>query len=202
MRPERWAADQVIGGCARRWSQDMRFAGPIATICVLLTVPVLTTAQDMEPVTTQPTSLPAAAAQPLPQPREADLYRELLREEERPTRVLPQTGAAPIRPSITSSAPRVGKDGLLTEGTLMIDRPGRLVRTAERSEFQFIVDESDPDPRTMEILKNGLLEAVERESDAGVKEFYITARITRYRDANYLLLLKYRRQLSHGNLGP
>jgi hypothetical protein len=54
----------------------------------------------------------------------------------------------------------------------------------------------------MEFNKNRWLEAMEAEAEAGVTEFIISAEVTRYRGRNYLNLLKYRRQISHGNLTP
>ncbi|RMF84417.1 MAG: hypothetical protein D6744_03145 [Planctomycetota bacterium] len=172
----------------------------------LLIAPMFSFAQEMRPADSQPAATQPAdrsASQPLPRPQQAEIYRELLREQERPTRTLPQpASAAPIQPALSSSAPQKSPDGLLLEGSLIIDRPGRLVRSADRSEFRLIVDESDPEPRTLEILKNGLLEMMEREAESGIEKFYITARVTRYRDSNYLYLLKYRRQISHGNLSP
>jgi len=154
-----------------------------------------------EPPSSQPTSQPASRT-PLRDPVQARIYQELLRDTERPQAkpilpVDPETGL-----TAAESGAGAGPTTLL-EGTVLIERTGRLLRGGDRSEFHFKAGSlADGGPDVMEILKNGLLEAMETEAEAGVKEFIISAEVTRYRERNYLLLRKYRRQVSHGNLTP
>jgi len=150
------------------------------------------------------TSDPAPATQPTSQaaprtPVQADIYRQLLREQERPTRILPTDPSAQLEPE---SAAGMSPSGLRLDGTMLVDRPGRLVRTDDRSLFRFSSSGADEFPATLEFNKNGLLEAMERESELDRGEFYITAVVSTYRGSNYLTLLKYRRQVSNGNLSP
>jgi len=151
--------------------------------------------EGVTPPASQPTSQPAVRATPR-SPEQARIFQELLRDTERPR-------AKPIL-SVSEDARSVAGDAsLLPEGTVLIERPGRLVRSGERSEFHLKPDSpADGAPNVMEFNKNGLLEAMEAEAAAGVREFVISAEVTRYRGRNYLNLLKYGRRISHGNLGP
>jgi hypothetical protein len=151
---------------------------------------------------TQPTSRPAEAPSTLRKPAQAVILKGLLGRTERPTPIQPQDpqtpGGGPAR------AADVDPDGqpLLLEGTLLVERPGRLVHEAGQAKFVFHVDADSSVTRTMEILPNQLLEAMEREAQAGFTEFIVTAELTRYKDRNYLMLRKILRRVGHGNLGP
>lgn len=152
-----------------------------------------------QPSSSEPTSQPATRPS-LRHPVQARIYEELLRDAEQSR----HTPLLPVDPETGRTAAETGSGvPLLLEGTVLIERAGQLIRSGDRSEFRF-----EPGGRagetsdTMEILKNRWLEAMEREAEAGVQEFVISAEVTRYRDRNYLLLRKYRRPISHGNLGP
>lgn len=134
-------------------------------------------------------------------PTQARIFEELLRDTERGNvkPILSERGIG--RAAIATSED--GSPSLLLEGTILIERLGRLASHGNRSEFHFTSGSPIEDaPDVMEFNKNGLLEAMEEEAEAGVKEFIISAEVTRYRNQNYLNLLKYRRQISHGNLTP
>jgi hypothetical protein len=153
--------------------------------------------QETNEDTGQPASQPAVRTLPR-SPRQAQIFEALLGDAQRP-RV----------PTILSQEPGtpgdLAEDGtsLLLDGTPLWERSGRLVRSDGHSLFHF-----KPSSRpvgaaeAIEFNKNALLEAMESEAEAGVKEFIISAEVTRYRGRNYLNLLKYRRQITHGNLGP
>lgn len=149
------------------------------------------------PPGSQPSTAPADDGFRKPvQARDLD---ELMRRQEA-TPVLP---VAPEAAGDRRTADRDREAGsLLVDGTRVVDRPGRLIRSGQRSEFEFYVEEDSGAPRVMEILKNQFLEAMEREAEGGASEFVISAEVTRYRGANYLLLRKVLRRLSHGNLAP
>jgi len=169
----------------------------IGASCVLISQE--SSDQPGKPPASQPTSQPASRPS-LRHPVQARIYQELLRdtEQSQPMPVLPvdpETGR--------TVADAEGRGPLLLEGTSLIERSGSLVRRGERADFRFEPSSlGDGMPDTMEILKNRWLEVMEREAEAGVTEFVISAEVTRYRDRNYLLLRKCRRRLSHGNLGP
>jgi hypothetical protein len=151
-----------------------------------------------QPAASQPTSQPVASTRPR-NPAQARILEGLLRATE-------PRQAKPILPdSLDRGEEKASAGGppLLLDGTPVSERLGRLVRSGDRSEFHFSPGSlSGNTPLVMEFNRNALLEAMETEAAAGVEEFIISAEVSRYRGANYLLLRKYRRQLSHGNLSP
>ena len=150
--------------------------------------------------TSQPVTSPAVQTKPS-RPTQARIYEELLQDVERP-RANPILSREPGKEGDTTTS-KVAVDGLLLEGTTLFERAGRLVRLEGRSEFQFTSGNAKAGgPQAMEILKSGLLEQMEDESDLGVKEFVITAEVMRYRGRNLILLHKYRRQINNGNVSP
>ena len=149
----------------------------------------------------QPTSQPGVSTRPR-SPTQARILEELLRgTEQHATRpILPDTASR--NGEAAADAVEAGRT-LLLDGTPIWNRSGRLVRAGDRSEFHFDPGEAEESgPTVMEFNKNALLEAMEAEAQAGVKEFRISAEVTRYRGRNYLILRKYRRQISNGNLTP
>src|SRR5262249_29620588 len=140
----------------------------------------------------QPASQPSGRT-----PEQASVLKELLRSVDRPAITTPE----PIRSSEPSPAARKD-DSLQAEGTLLVEKPGRLIRSGERSEFKFTSPEGKGLAQPLELLPNSWLEYMEKEADAGASEFIITADVTTYRGRNFLMLRTYRRQVSHGNLNP
>jgi hypothetical protein len=143
----------------------------------------------------QPASKPATRTAPRG-PEQARILEELLRGSER----------RQVKPIL--SKPVEGQEGseeqeggtLLLEGTVLIERAGTLVRGVDRSEFRFkSAGAGEERLEPMEFNKNSWLELMEAEADAGVREFVITAEVTRYHGRNYLLLRKFRRYMSNGN---
>jgi hypothetical protein len=152
-----------------------------------------------QPANSQPSTRPAETAGTLRKPTQASILKGLLRQAERPE---------PIRPVEPTTAPAGGvahgADGqpLFLEGTMLVERRGRLIHEDGRAKFVLYADVSSPAPRTLEIIPSQLLEAMEREGRAGFSEFIVTAEVTRYKDRNYLILRKILRRVGHGNLGP
>ncbi len=171
----------------------------VLAVCLLQTPP----AQNNHP---KPGAGKPAASQPASRratrpslPTQARIYEQLLRDTE------------PARPTIMSVNPdrpaaSTGKENpdLMLEGTVLAERSGRLVRSGENTAFRFAPGEvgDNKAPLVLEFNKNGLLEAMEREAEAGVSDFVISAEVTRYRGRNYLNLLKYSARIDHGNLSP
>src|SRR4030095_3296399 len=122
---------------------------------------------------------------------------ELLRSVDVPPVAKPE----PIRSSEPS--PTARKDeSLQGEGTVIVDRPGRLIRSGERSEFKFASQDGKMLAQPLELLPNSWLEYMEKEAETGVADFIVTADVTTYRGRNFLLLRNFRRQVTHGNLSP
>lgn len=150
----------------------------------------------------QPASRPAAPASGLPVPAQAEILKNLLGREARPTPIRPRESTE----LTTNEAAAAGLDPdgqpLLLEGTFIVERPGRLVREGGRAKFVFYQQEGGTGPRHIEILQSQLLEVMEREAESGLTEFVVSGEVMRYRDRNFLLLRKILRRVDHGNLGP
>jgi hypothetical protein len=106
--------------------------------------------------------------------------------------VAPATAATPTtRPGV---APGTPAHSVLREGTLLVDRTGRLARSADGSNIEFVFDSDGTalkDPPVI-ILPNLKLLAME-QAVAGVNRdlrFRITGMVTEYRGRNYVLLDK------------
>ncbi len=149
------------------------------------------------PAETQPASRPSEGRTTLRKPAQSEILRNLLARTDRPTAIAPQTPESPgeVRPGEGGMPP------LLLEGTMLVERPGRLIHEEGRARFAFL-DGDNRATRTLDLLENQLLELMEREAQAGFNEFVISAEVTRYRDRNYLLVRKLLRRVEHGNLGP
>lgn len=147
------------------------------------------------PAATQPAQEPPKTAR---RPVQAEILEALLRDREA------QKPIQPVDPSAPAGQPGAVAESanLLLEGSILVDRAGRLVRTRERAEFEFVGQTGDQALLPMIILESQYLEAMEREADAGAREFVITAEVTRYKGRNYLRLLKLTRRLENGNLAP
>lgn len=152
------------------------------------------------PISEEPTTQPAARTKPR-NPRQARIYEALLRDsaQERVQMIVSQEPGEGVADEATAGDTRT----LLPEGKVLSELTGRLVRTGDRSEFHFKSGAPGGGAQeVMEFNKNGWLELMEAEAEAGVKEFIVTVEFTIYRGRNYLNLIKFRRQVSHGNLSP
>lgn len=151
---------------------------------------------------TQPTTRPAPTNTLLRRPAQAEMLKNLLQRDQRPTPIRaeePGSTTAAISPGESAT----GSGGeLLLEGTFLVERPARFVQTDGRAKLVFQTEGQTAGSRTMELLPNQLLEAMEREAAAGFANFIVTAEVTRYKGSNYLLLRKILRRVEHGNLEP
>ena len=101
------------------------------------------------------------------------------------------TNAATTRPGIAPGSPA---QAVLREGSLIVDRVGRVVRSADGSQVEFVFDsdgEAMKDPPVV-ILPNLKLMAMEQAAMGTNRDlrFRITGMITEYRSRNYVLLDK------------
>jgi hypothetical protein len=103
----------------------------------------------------------------------------------------PTTNAATTRPGVSPGSPATA---VLREGTLVVDRVGRLTRSPDGAQVEFVFDADGQrmgDPPVV-ILPNLKLMAMEQAA-AGVNRdlrFRITGMVTEYRSRNYVLLDK------------
>ncbi|MEP0848528.1 MAG: hypothetical protein HRF50_17110 [Phycisphaerae bacterium] len=141
----------------------------------------------------RPTTSPARSAA-MRKPEQARILEQLIRDAERPRPIIPDATAAQARGKATNGS-------LLLEGTMIVERAGRLIRAGEQLLLETRLDGQDS-PRKLPLVPNAWLEAMEGEAAAGNTEFIVTAEVTRYRGQNYLIIRKARRQVAHGNLSP
>jgi hypothetical protein len=181
----------------RRTLLKLSLAAAGATVLKGMAQDVAGAGKQPGPTASAPASAPISP-RTLRKPAQAEIIQDLLREREQQGVILPQdpqTGEpVPVRPGEST-------DGLIPEGTILVERPGRLVTDNGRPTFVFLTPETGGHTQTMELLPNQLLEAMERQSASGA-QFTISAQVTRYRGRNYLLLLKVLRRVSHGNISP
>jgi hypothetical protein len=178
---------------------DHVFPGLIAFVLAAAASPQPQQLPDAQPATsTQPTTQPAPRDAGYRKPMQARELEPLLRgQEARP--VLP----TPVsREQELAGSRRAAESALFLDGEPLVDRPGRLIRRGERSEFVFRIDDASQKTVTLELHRNQLLEAMEDEADHGLSEFIVSGEITRYRGTNGLLLRKVLRRVSNGNVGP
>ncbi|MEW6252003.1 MAG: hypothetical protein AB1716_15285 [Planctomycetota bacterium] len=149
---------------------------------------------------------PATQSAPGPTTRHApqhEILRKLIQQRER------RTPIAPVSPEQTGSGGRQAErqtdsEGhpLLIDGAVLVERPGRLVYEGGRPVFILHLEGADGRTRKLELLKNQMLEAMEREAKAGFTEFILSGEITRYDGANYLLIRKLLRRMDDDNVRP
>ncbi|HEV7302381.1 MAG TPA: hypothetical protein VGN72_23785 [Tepidisphaeraceae bacterium] len=101
------------------------------------------------------------------------------------------TDAATTRPGIAPGSP---PQAVMREGSLIVDRTGRVVRSADGSQVEFVFDtdgEAMKDPPVI-ILPNLKLMAMEQAALGTNRDlrFRITGMVTEYRSRNYVLLDK------------
>ncbi len=157
-----------------------------------------------KPPTSQPSTRPAQGQTTLRRPPQAEILEKLLDRQVAPPPVLPRE--AGDRRRAEGPGPHMVRDktgaGLLVEGTILVERAGRLVVGTDRDQFVFNADEGAEGLQTMGICPNQLLEAMEEQAESGNTEFIISAEVTRYHGQNYLLIRKVLRRVPNGNLNP
>jgi len=146
-----------------------------------------------------PASAPASP-RTLRRPEQAEIIQDLLRQRDKAGVILPQDPQEGQSSGAVRAA-TADDSSLLPEGTILVERPGRLVSDGGRPMFVFLTSATGGRPQSMELLPCQLLEALERESARG-SEFTVSGEVTRYRGRNYLLLLKVLHRVNHGNLSP
>lgn len=166
---------------------SLSIVGPLASRGPALAQPADTPA-------TPPTTRPAPA--PAPQPAD-QLLSQMLRPAEQAARPLTPAPQADLRDATTgrgAAAPSAPALPLLREGTFVVDRTGRLLRTETGFGFEFVFES---DGRTLRdppmiILPNSRLQVMEdavRNANRNLR-FRITGVVTEYRGRNGILIEK------------
>lgn len=177
-----------------RWTLGLLALAPFAGLAL---------AQPMiQPAASEPSTRPAISpsTRPVTSARSVDdAFDNLLPDADRPTpqplRPIPKPNAPPVYDATggpNAVAPGAPQTPLRREGTLLIDRLGRLVRSDGRSEFAFSADGSTMADPPMVLLPNVTLTLMEDAADAAGQEvlFRVSGTVTEYRGRNYLLLDK------------
>lgn len=158
--------------------------------------------QDSGSAGQQPATQPAEdSGSSLRKPRQAEVLERLLRDREAPTPILP----VPPERRVDLGSERDGagdSDTLLTEGVMLTQRSGRLLRESDASYFEFDAVATVRGARRIKILETQLLEHMENLAASGTTTFRVTAEVMRYRGQNRLLLKMVVPEVSHGNLSP
>jgi hypothetical protein len=186
------------GPMERRTLLKLSLAAAGATVLKTMGQQVAGSPKTAVGTTSAPASAPVSPGT-LRRPAQAEIIQELLRERERAGVILPQDPQAPGSAGPIGAA--TDESGLIPEGTILVERPGRLVSDGGRPTFVFLTSATGGHMQTMELLPNQLLEAMER-APAANSEFTISGQVTRYHGRNYLLLLKVLHRVGHGNISP
>ncbi len=139
-----------------------------------------------------------ALIEPPPQPSAVEILRELMKKKgARPVIMPVKPGTDPNqRLRRPASRPTVGMKRedrpLRTDGEMITDRVGRLVRRPNGWAFVFESEGEVLREPPMQLLPNRDLETMEIQSANGTRpvKFRVSGEVTEYRGANYLLLRK------------
>jgi hypothetical protein len=139
--------------------------------------------------------------EPRHQPSAVEILQELMKKHKsQPPVIPPSTPGNPpdqvipptSRPAPIGPGPRSIQRPLRADGTMLVDRIGRLVHRPEGWFFTFESEGKVLTEPPMEILPNRDLETMEVQSVNATRpvKFRISAEVTEYRGANYLLVRK------------
>lgn len=150
-----------------------------------------------------PASQPSATSRrsSLRTPAAIKMVERLLRKKGAKTPILPVAARGPIG-NQQNRGQGARRDGLFLEGTQLTARTGRLIRDGKNAHFEFDALGPGRALRKLQIIRNSLLEKMEREAAAGIKAFKISAKVTLYKGRNYLLILNENPITTRGNLSP
>ena len=161
--------------------------GAILTGILLLVIAQLAHAQTTRPATSQPMPANQKLDQMLrPMPGTSGGAKPLL-PEPGPAPVDASTGAAAVAPGAVQL-------NVIREGTFLVDRIGRLTRSADGQNWEFTFEadgQAMKDPPVI-ILPNLKLMAMEQATKSANRDlkFRITGMVTEYNGRNYVLLEK------------
>ncbi len=156
-------------------------------------IAVVTFALPILAQSTQPATKPSDATVPADQ-----LLQQMLRPQ--------NAGVRPLQPAMESSAidrtsgsgavsPNAPAVTVLREGTFVVDRVGRLQRSADGQFYEFVFEADgkalkDPPMIVLPNLKLAAMESAVAGSTSRELRFRITGMVTEYQQRNYILLEK------------
>ena len=130
-----------------------------------------------------PASAPASP-RTLRRPEQAEIIQDLLRQRDKAGVILPQDPQEGQSSGAVRAA-TADDSSLLPEGTILVERPGRLVSDGGRPLFVFLTSATGGRPQSTELLPRQLLEALERELARG-SVIPASGEATRFPGRNYL----------------
>ncbi|HEY7118811.1 MAG TPA: hypothetical protein VH475_19640 [Tepidisphaeraceae bacterium] len=151
-------------------------------------------AQQTKPATSQPTTRPSSGVQAVPP---SQLLDSLLKPPSAAGQPLQPIQEGPVLDATTGNnavAPGAPQLNLMREGSYVVDRTGRLTKSADgqNSELTFDSDGKAMKDPPMIILPNLKLMQMENAVTGGAKDlrFKVTGMVTEYKGRNYILLEK------------
>jgi hypothetical protein len=177
---------------------NSRPKSPLLVFALLAAVAVTGIAQNPPPADEDNNKDGNSSTQP-PAPPSAKDVMEFIKQRPRNEPIQPTEETNPSR-TVESQQQRLR--ARLMEGSMIIDRAGRLTKDGDWWAFSFESDSPEHPEPPIRLLPNRLLERMVRESDRGSDRivYIISAEITEFEGMNYLLLDKLLRQRTMGNL--
>ena len=159
---------------------------------ILTGILLLVIAQSAHAQTTRP-----ATSQPMPANQKLDqMLRPMPGTSGGAKPLLPEPGPAPVDASTGAAAvaPGAVQLNVIREGTFLVDRIGRLTRSADGQNWEFTFEadgQAMKDPPVI-ILPNLKLMSMEDAVNSGNRDlrFRVTGQVTEYKGRNYILLEK------------
>ena len=172
-----------------------------ATIMVLTLIltPAVVSAQQQPAPTTRPATEQPLTQQQLQQRSAEEMLRQMLRPSTQAAQPLRPIPDEPVPVDATSGGgaviPNATTQPLTREGTMLLDRVGRLTRGADGKSFEFTLDSDGPslsDPPLV-LLPNRRLSQLEDLFNNSYRDITIrvSGEVTEYRGRNYLLLQRW-----------
>jgi hypothetical protein len=166
----------------------------IYLIALTLPVPALAQQQPPKPPTSQPTTRPSSGVQALPPGQMLDSLLKPPSAVGQPLQPIQEGPVADATSGKAAVAPGAPQVNLIREGSYIVDRTGRLTRSADgqTAEFTYVADGKALKDPPMIILPNLTLMRMENAVTGSSRDvrFRITGMVTEYKGRNYILLEK------------
>jgi hypothetical protein len=143
---------------------------------------------------TQPSTRPSSGVKPVPASQLLDSLLKAPSAAGQPLQPIPEGPAADATSGKNAVAPGAPQVTLIREGSYVVDRTGRLTRSADgqTSEFTYDADGKALKDPPMIILPNLTLMRMENAVTGSSRDvrFRVTGMVTEYKGRNYILLEK------------
>lgn len=162
----------------------------VSLFALILAVPALGQA----PVATQPTTRPSSGVKPVPASQLLDSLLKAPSAAGQPLQPIPEGPVPDATSGKNAIAPGAPQVTLVREGSYVVDRTGRLTRSADgqTAEFTYDADGKALKDPPMIILPNLTLMRMENAVTGSSRDvrFRVTGMVTEYKGRNYILLEK------------